>query len=196
MDPNAVLDFWLGDRGALPPSRERIARWFSVDPELDASIEREFGRAVERALGGGFGDWEEDPNSRVALIILVDQFPRNLYRDDPLGFAGDPRALELTRRTSEAELEPLHPVERYFALVPWMHAEDLEAQIAGETAFAASAGVVPVAFRSFFENGLDYATRHRRVIERFGRFPHRNAVLGRTSTPEEQAFIEAFGTGF
>jgi len=196
MDPNFVLDFWLGGRGPVPPSRERIGRWFAVDPEFDASIRSGFDAAVGRALGGEFGEWETDPQSRVALVLLLDQFPRNLYRDDPRSFAGDPRGLELTRRTSETELDALHPLERYFALVPWMHAEDLQAQVAGEAAFSTSVDAVPAEFRSLFENGLGYATRHRRVIERFGRFPHRNAVLDREATPEERAFVEEFGTGF
>jgi uncharacterized protein (DUF924 family) len=130
------------------------------------------------------------------VIVLLDQFPRNLFRDQARAFEGDRRALGLTRSFTPLELDGLHPLEHYFVLLPWMHSESLEDQRAGEAAFARAAEGLSEAFRSLFDGGLSYATRHRVVIERFGRFPHRNAALGRSSTAEEIAFLEEVGTGF
>lgn len=194
--PEAVLDFWLGPRGETPPSPSDVQRWFEADADLDDRIRARFGEAVEAALSGGFPEWAATPAARAALIVLLDQFPRNLYRADPRAFAGDPRALALAQATDAKTLGAQHPLERYFTLVPFMHAEDLAAQRAGEAAFAAGARAVAPAFRGLFEGGESYARRHRVVIERFGRFPHRNAVLGRATTAEEAAFLAEHPTGF
>jgi uncharacterized protein (DUF924 family) len=191
-----VLGFWIGERSADPPSDERVARWFAADPVLDAEIERRFAGAVTAALVGDLDAWAEAPPDRVALIVLLDQFPRNLFRNDPRAFQGDPKALALSQATDDAECDALHPLEHYFVLLPTMHAEDLAAQRAGEAAYARAAETRARAFRPLFENGLDFATRHRVVIERFGRFPHRNEVLGRESTAEERTFLEEEGPGF
>lgn len=196
MTPEDVLGFWIGERSAEPPSDDRVARWFVADPLLDAEIERRFAGAVARALAGDLDAWAAAPPERVALIVLLDQFPRNLFRGDPRAFLGDPRALALSQATDDAACEALHPLEHYFVLLPTMHAEDLAAQRAGEAAYARAAERRGPAFRPLFENGLDFATRHRVVIERFGRFPHRNAALGRASTAEERAFLEEEGSGF
>jgi uncharacterized protein (DUF924 family) len=196
VEPREVLTFWLGVRDDEPPGESDVARWFQADPVLDASIRARFGDRVEEALGGGLEAWAEAPRERVALVILLDQFPRNLHRGDPRSFEGDARALALVRRTTPDEFRALHPLEHYFLLVPWMHAEDLEAQRSGESGFAHARDAVPAAFRPLFETGLEFAARHRRVIERFGRFPHRNPILGRTSTPEEEAFLAEHPTGF
>lgn len=194
--PREVLAFWLGVRDDDPPDEATVERWFVADRVLDEAIRARFGDRVEEALGGGLEPWAEAPRERTALILLLDQFPRNLHRGDPRSFAGDARALDLVRRTTPDECRALHPLEHYFVLVPWMHAEDLEAQRAGEAGFERAIASVPEAFRPLFEKGLDFATRHRRVIERFGRFPHRNGVLGRASTPEEVAFLAEHPAGF
>ncbi len=196
MKPDAVLDFWLGERGEDPPTPERTTLWFGSDPDFDERIRERFGDGVEAALAGGLSSWTHEPSSRVALIILLDQFTRNLYRGDSRSFAGDVRALSLVRETTAADRATLHPLEHYFVLVPYMHAEDASTQREGETAFGRAVREVPEAFRALFENGLDYASRHRVVIERFGRFPHRNAVLGRRSTEEEERFLAENPTGF
>ena len=127
---------------------------------------------------------------------LLDQLPRNLFRGSPRAFAGDPRAIELARATSPSDLGTLHPLERYFAILPFMHSERLEDQWSGEEAFRRSAREVAAPFRGLFEHGLGFATRHRLVIERFGRFPHRNASLGRDTTPEEARFLADTPEGF
>lgn len=192
----SVLGYWLGERSETPPDEGRVARWFVADPDVDAGIRERFEPLVEEALAGGLTEWEATPRGRVALIVVLDQFPRNLFRDQARAFEGDARALGLTRGFTPRELEGLHPLEHYFALLPWMHAESLEDQRRGEAAFARGAESVAEAFRSLFDGGLSYATRHRVVIERFGRFPHRNAALGRASTAEEIAFLEEAGMGF
>lgn len=192
-----ILAFWLGSRGHEPPSRDDVARWFEGDAALDAEIEHRFGDDVEAALAGARDAWgASDLLSRVALVVLLDQFPRNLFRVDPRAFAGDEAAIGWTRGTSDAELPKLHPVERYFVLLPFMHSESLADQEEGVRAFRRAATEVPPAFRGFYEAGVEFAERHRVVIERFGRFPHRNAVLGRQPTAEERAFLTANPGGF
>jgi uncharacterized protein (DUF924 family) len=194
--PLDVLDHWLGERSETPPDPARIERWFVEDPAVDAEIRRRFESLVEAALADGLHEWERDPSERVALIVLLDQFPRNLYRGDARSFAGDARALRLTRGFSSEEMATLHPLERYFVLLPWMHSEDLGDQRVGERAYAEAAATVAEPFRSLFEGSREFAARHRELIERFGRFPHRNEMLGRISTPEEAAFLAEVGRGF
>lgn len=196
-EAEAVLAFWLGERTESPPDDETVERWFAADPALDARIRTRFGETVERALAGGCDDWAEaGAESRVALIIVLDQFPRNLFRDDARAFAGDSAALRWAREAVREPVEACHPLERYFALLPFMHAESIEAQQEGVAAFHLEATRSAPAFQPLFERGAEFADRHRVVIERFGRFPHRNGVLGRTSTPEEEAHLAAFPSGF
>ncbi|MEZ4292422.1 MAG: DUF924 family protein [Myxococcota bacterium] len=196
IEPEAILGAWLDPRDDRPPDAARVAAWFTADAAQDEALRRRFGSAVEHALGGGFADWEVAPRDRVALVLLLDQLPRNLFRGSPRAFAGDPRAIELARATSPSDLGTLHPLERYFAILPFMHSERLEDQWSGEEAFRRSAREVAAPFRGLFEHGLGFATRHRLVIERFGRFPHRNASLGRDTTPEEARFLADTPEGF
>lgn len=191
-----VLDFWLGPRESEAPGPSRASMWFAVDEGVDSEIRSRFGALVEAGLSGGLTDWESEGQSRTALIVLLDQFTRNLFRGSPRAFEGDDRVIALARGMSEGMLAELHPVERYFVLMPYMHSESLEVQREGEAAFHRWGERGPEAFRAFYANGLDYARRHRVVIERFGRFPHRNAVLGRESTPDEVAFLAENETGF
>lgn len=186
MTPQAVRDFWFGP----PPWAFRPA-WFRKDPDFDAAIGTRFGALVEVALAGPLG-WGPAPAELLAEILVLDQFPRNLYRGQARAFAGDARAraLALGLVDGGAHLK-LQPLERLFAYLPLEHAEDPALQdrsVALFTALAAQhAGLAEV---------LDYAERHRDVIRRFGRFPHRNAALGRASTPEEQAYLATPGSGF
>lgn len=195
--PGEILDFWLGPRGDVAPGEEATARWFRSDPELDRVLRRRFGDRVEAALEGELDAWADgEPAARVALILLLDQFPRNLFRGDPRAFAGDEAASALSAGISAEPLEALHPVERYFVYVPFMHAESLDLQQRGVDAFGREAEFGPSAFRNFFANGRDFAERHRLVIERFGRFPHRNAILERETTAEEERFLAEHPAGF
>jgi uncharacterized protein (DUF924 family) len=181
-----VLDFWFGDADA--PREE----WFRKDDAFDAQIAERFGRLVERALAGELAAWQAEPDTALALILLLDQFTRNIFRGSPRAFEGDPVALATARAlVATGQDRELPPLPRAFGYMPFEHAEDLAAQDESVRLFTPLAGLSP-----FLASMLDYAHRHRVIIARFGRFPHRNAVLGRTSTPEEAEFLEQPGSGF
>ncbi len=168
----AVLDFWFQE---IDPKF-----WFAKDEDFDRHLAMRFGADVEHALAGGLLLWEDRPEARLALILLLDQFPRNLYRDTAKAFAGDARALALTLDAMARGWDrELPPPERQFLYMPLMHAEDAAIQGKSVAAFTALGD----------EDSLNYAIRHKRIICRFGRYPHRNDALGRPSTPEEKAFL-------
>jgi uncharacterized protein (DUF924 family) len=190
--PAAVHAFWFGPPGTAQAYR---AEWFRKDPAFDAAIGERFGALVEPMLAlpaDAPPAWGGAPTDRLAEILVLDQFPRNLFRGQARAFAGDPRAraLALALVDGGAHLA-LTPLERLFAYLPLEHAEDLVLQercVELVTALAAA--------HEGFESVLDYAVRHRDVIRRFGRFPHRNAALGRQSTAEELAYLATPGSGF
>jgi uncharacterized protein (DUF924 family) len=184
-----ILDFWFGPTESAAYGQPR-PEWFRKNSAFDAEIRARFGAAIETALAGGFADWT---SSRTALarVLLLDQFTRNSFRGDPRAFAGDPLALA----TAEASIargddRALIPVERRFMYLPFEHSEDLARQERG----------IALCTRLRDETGLGdplvWAEKHAVVIRRFGRFPHRNAVLGRESTPEEIAFLAGGGPRF
>jgi uncharacterized protein (DUF924 family) len=187
MDPAAteVLDFWFGD-GA----RER-EEWFRKDPAFDAVVRERFGASIDAAATGAFAEWTGEPRGALALVVLLDQFPRNAYRGTPRMFAGDARALAVASAAIAAGFDAvLRPHERKFLYLPFEHAEDPAAQarsVALATRLADETGLV---------SPLEWAQKHAVVIRRFGRFPHRNAILGRTSTAEEIAFLAEPGSRF
>ncbi|MEM9715652.1 MAG: DUF924 family protein [Pseudomonadota bacterium] len=182
IDPKAqdVLDFWF-----VETTKEQR---FKKDPDFDALIKKRFGDDVAHALEGGFPDWEDTPQGRLALIILLDQFTRNIYRNNPKTFAGDDRALALSQRAvADGDMVAMEEVfHRIFTLMPMMHSEDLAVQDAS----------IPLFETHTDANTLKYAIAHRDIIARFGRFPHRNAVLGRESTSEEAEFLTQPGSSF
>jgi uncharacterized protein (DUF924 family) len=187
--PRDVLDFWFGVPGTPDWGRARPL-WFAKSQAVDAEIRARFGAAVEAALRGAFEDWRATPRGALALILLLDQFTRNVFRDTPRAFAGDARALATARALIERGDDlALTLYERHFAYLPFEHAEDHAAQQMSLRLFAqlASDGL-PEAF--------EWAQKHYEVIARFGRYPHRNAILGRESTPEERAFLEQPGSRF
>lgn len=186
----AVFDFWFA--GTDTQRRE----WFQKDDAFDREIERRFGIEIAQALEGGLRQWDaEGPQAALARILLLDQFCRNVHRGTPLAFAGDHLALQAALDMIEAgDDQLLPPLQRAFVYLPLEHAEDMAMQ---EQAV--------VLFTRLAETGrdnqglagmLDYAKRHREVIRRFGRFPHRNAILDRPSTPAEVAFLQQPGSGF
>ncbi len=183
-DARSVLAFWFGDE---PVAR---AQWFRKDATFDGQIRARFGTLIESTLAGGrFGD---APAEQLAALIVLDQFTRNVFRDTPRAFAGDGAALDLAMRLCErGEDRPLPTWQRAFAYLPFEHAENLTMQDRAVAAFEALAGERPEA-----ASMLDYAQAHRDVIRRFGRFPHRNAILGRESTAAELAFLEQPGSRF
>jgi len=190
MTLQAVLAFWFG-----PPPLAVRAEWFRKDPAFDDRIRAQFGAAVDAALDSPLPG-SLSARDTLAHIVLRDQFPRNLYRGQARAFAGDPAALALARRliaddSPDSGHLSLHPLERWFVYLPLEHAEDLALQDQCVALFQALAAATPG-----FAEALRYAQAHRDVIARYGRFPHRNAALGRTSTPDEQAYLATPGAGF
>lgn len=173
----ALLEFWFA------PGME--ARWFAVDPAFDRELAERFGPDLARAAKGELDHWVETPDEAVALVILLDQMPRNVFRGKPEAYALDSRALAMAEATLlRGHDRALPRIRRGFLYLPFEHSESLADQEYCVSLFE-RAGDDP--------DGLMWARRHRDVIARFGRFPHRNAVLGRETSPEEAAFLEAEG---
>jgi uncharacterized protein (DUF924 family) len=187
-----VLDFWFGDGLQRDwPSNDRQAFWFGGGPEQDETIRRRFGALVELGLNGGLADWERTPPTRLALLIVLDQFSRNVYRGQAPAFAGDPRAQQLVLTALAAgEDEALALVGRVFLYMPLMHAEDLALQERCVACFTALHDNSPPELLQTLAGNLHFAIEHRDTVQRFGRFPHRNAALGRESSAEEKAFLK------
>ncbi|MFC0251609.1 DUF924 family protein [Massilia consociata] len=192
MQAQDVLDFWFLPEGTEGHGRQRI-EWFRKDEAFDAALRERFGVLVNQAVAGGLREWDEiGPRGTLARILVLDQFTRNAYRGKPESFAGDTLALLAARQLVESSAHlALSPVERQFAYMPFEHAEDARMQELAVTLFTELAQE-----HEGFTEALDYAHRHRGVIARFGRFPHRNAILGRASTPEELAYLALPGSGF
>ncbi len=189
-----VLAFWLEPRAQdAAQLMQNIRRWYQGGPTVDAEIRTRFGGLVEEALAGGLVEWEGSPRDRLALVIVLDQFSRSLYRDDPRAFAGDPRAQQLALDALDRGLDrDLALDERNFLIMPLMHAEQLALQERAHAEMCrlvadATAWQAPV-----YSMGIEQATKYRDIIRRFGRFPHRNQVLGRTSTSDEAAFLASW----
>ncbi|MDJ0786399.1 MAG: DUF924 family protein [Myxococcota bacterium] len=190
-----VLDFWFADAVSSPAQAEaRNAFWFGSDPQADEVIRGRFSPAVEQAARGGLDDWELEPRSALARILLLDQFPRNLYRGLAQAFATDGMAVAASERLiATGGDQTLAPIHRVFLLVPFEHSELLSVQDRGVALFEQLAREVPEAWQPLVSSYLEYIHGHRNVIARFGRFPHRNAILERTSTPEEEAYLAEGG---
>lgn len=193
-----ILDFWFGALEgpyAMDPSRLRI--WFGGGPDFDADVRERFGEDVERAVAGELDGWAETARGRLALVILLDQLTRNVFRDTPKMYAGDERALALTREGIERGHDrELRVIERLFLYMPLMHAEDRDAQKQCVELAHRVRDELPAEHRERFAGFFEHAGKHAAVVDRFGRFPHRNEILGRQSTPEELAFLEEHGRGF
>jgi uncharacterized protein (DUF924 family) len=186
--PEQVLDFWFG----LDPKQ-----WWTKDDAFDAGVRKRFLSTYEAAAAGKLAAWEAAPERALALIIVLDQFSRNMFRGSLLAFAQDPLAREIVHAAIAAGDEGALPtVERTFLYMPLMHAEDMEMQRESLASFTKLRGEAPAELVSYVDNSIKFARMHADVIEQFGRFPHRNAILGRTSTPEEEAFLAKPGSSF
>jgi uncharacterized protein (DUF924 family) len=186
---DAILEFWFGRPGTPEHGRSRRV-WFRKDPAFDADIWARFGVAIETALAGGFADWSS-PRGILARILLLDQFTRNSFRDTPRAFAGDAQAIAIAEDAlARGDDSALAPLERWFVYLPYAHAESLHAQERSLALFRRLRDETGLA------EPLPWAERHAEVFRLFGRFPHRNAILGRASTPEEVAFLAAPGSRF
>lgn len=187
--PKDVLAFWFD------PNVEAV--WFDRDEALDAQIRERFGATWEAAVRGDLDNWADTPEGWLALLIVLDQFSRNLHRDDARAWSADVKAQAVALvGIARGDDRRLAPAERLFAYMPLEHAEDVSLQRHCVQLFEAMLAHVPATERERFEGFLDFARRHHDVIERFGRFPHRNAMLGRRSTPDEQAYLDSPGAGF
>ena len=196
--PDEVLEFWFGDALRSPEAVDaRCALWFARSDAFDREIRERFAALPRWAALGAFEAWREAPESTVALLLVLDQFPRNLHRDDPRAFAFDAQAREVALAAVDVGFDRrLHPLEASFLYLPFEHAEDLDLQNLCVERFEALVPRAPDGLQRRFEEFASYARRHRDVIARFGRFPHRNDVLARESTPEERAFLASGGDDF
>ncbi|MBW4649168.1 MAG: DUF924 domain-containing protein [Kastovskya adunca ATA6-11-RM4] len=185
-----ILNFWFGS----PESEEYGKRrqfWFTKSAEFDEEVRSRFLSDYEQAASGQLDDWKDSPLSCLALIILLDQFPRNMFRGTAKAFVTDPQALAAAQHAvAQGFDKELLPVQRWFIYLPFEHSENLEHQHQAVELFSQLPDNPDNA------ETLDYSKRHRAVIERFGRFPHRNKILGRESTPEEVEFLKQPGSSF
>lgn len=192
LEPAAVqeiLNFWFGSLGSEADGQVR-KEWFQKNDAFDAEVRSRFGALIEKSLAGDLQDWQARPLGKLASIVVLDQFTRNTFRGQAKAFAGDAQALKIALDLLDSKVE-LNPLERWFTLMPLEHAEDLSMQERCVQEFEKLA-----AQDERMKDPLDYARRHRDVIARFGRFPHRNSALGRESTEEEKDFLAQPGSGF
>jgi uncharacterized protein (DUF924 family) len=202
-EARSVREFWFGTQ---PLSAERLQQrmrfWFGDEPtavrrERDAAIRSRFGELLERAGAGELASWADGPRRRLSLIILLDQFPRNLYRGSARAFAYDAQALALALSGMQSAADAaLDVIERIFFYMPLQHAESREVQDESVAAYRRVLAEAPAAVRAFFASSLRSAEHHRSIIEQFGRFPHRNRALNRPGTPEEEQWLARTGGRF
>ncbi|MCB9603531.1 MAG: DUF924 domain-containing protein [Sandaracinus sp.] len=188
-----LLEYWLGELDADGlASPEHQARWWRSDPELDEELRTRFGALHAAVVAHEHDAWLSSPRGRLATVIVLDQLSRNLFRGTPGMYANDERALEVARRSHEAgDPDTLRLHERFFLVMPFMHAESLPEQ----ERCLAEVKVLAERHEALARN-VEFAIAHRDIVARFGRFPHRNDILGRESSDEERAFLKEPGSSF
>ena len=187
--------FWLGSSPRdLEAAKKASARWYAADDQLDEEIRRRFGAATEHACAGALSDWQETADGALALVILLDQFTRNACRGTAAAFSGDATARQVAKDALNRGFDRVLPIPgRLLLYHPFEHSEDRQDQCRSVALFAGFAVISPSRWRGYVDSFLRYARAHQEVIERFGRFPHRNAVLGRESTPVERDWLSTHG---
>lgn len=194
----ATLDYWFGT--LTPdglPSEDRNRFWFGKDAAVDTHIRERFGSQLAAARDGSLDHWRDDPDGLTALIVTLDQFSRNVHRDTPMAFAADAKALALASTALDGGVDRMFPwICRVFVYMPLEHAEDLAAQQRCVACFRRLKENAPAGAESMAETFLHYAELHHDIIARFGRFPHRNSILGRESSEAEKAFLTQPGSSF
>jgi len=197
-DSEEVLRVWFGSDVETPEAvAKRSALWFASDQAFDEAIRSRFHDHVERAVASELDHWARAPRSALALVLVLDQFPRNLFRGSGRAFASDPMACRIALGAIAAGFDAqLHPVQAVFLYLPLEHAEDLALQDRCVALFERLTERAPSDLAPQFEQFSDYAARHRDVIQCFGRFPHRNQILGRASSAEEMTFLAGGGDDF
>lgn len=190
MEYQKVLNFWFGQPEDSEYGKPREF-WFVKSDEFDLQVKSQFYNLYEQAAAGNINDWQQQPLSCLALIIILDQFPRNMFRNSPRAFATDQLAKAFAQKAVLNQFDTqLIPVQRWFVYLPFEHSENLADQETSIQLFQ-SLSVYPDS-----QSTIEYAYRHWEIIQRFGRFPHRNQILGRKNTPEETEFLQQPGSGF
>ncbi|EUB76935.1 protein of unknown function DUF924 [Pseudomonas sp. GM41(2012)] len=193
-----LLEWWFGTfESPNEIAADKGKLWFGKRDSQDLEAQTRFGDWVEQALAGGLTEWAQRPEGWLALVLLLDQLPRMIFRDTPKSFSGDLRAQALVAQGIAADFDrQLRPIQRVFIYLVFEHCENLAVQNEAVSRFIELVAQQPEAERALFTDYLNYAEKHQQVIARFGRFPHRNAVLERESTAEELAFLSGPGSRF
>ena len=198
---NAILSFWFKEQELSAPQIDRrMDTWFGEDPVFDQEIRQQFGNDVEQACQGQLDHWAAEPRGRLALIILIDQFRRNIHRNTEKAFSMDKLALKLcVEGAMEKKDKGLTPIQKVFFYMPLQHAESAKVQAKSAELFARLAESVSPTYQETFLTIAQFAELHKDIIDQFGRFPHRNKLLGRENTPEEDEYLAGeapdFGQG-
>ena len=198
---DAILSFWFKEQALSAPQIDRrMDIWFGEDAVFDHECKKEFADDVEKASEGKLSHWADDSRGRLALILLLDQFRRNIYRGTAEAFAKDKIALKLcVEGAMQKKTKGLTPIQQAFFYMPLQHAESRKVQERSVALFNRLAGAVSATYRETFETMAQFAELHRDIIDQFGRFPHRNKLLNRENTPEEDEYLAGdspdFGQG-
>lgn len=195
---DTILAFWFGKgQTATEVAAEKNSLWWSKDADIDQQITDRFAATCEAVANGELADWAESPHGLLALIICTDQFPRNMYRDTERAFTFDSIALTFAKTCVDSgAAQQLTTIERTFAYLPFEHSEDIAEQKHSAALYKALADNATGDDAELLTNNLNYAVKHLEIIQRFGRFPHRNQILGRLSTEQEQIFLAQPGSSF
>lgn len=188
-----ILMFWFEEKESSAPQIDaRMDIWFGDDPHFDAEIKKEFSDDVDRASAGELDHWAREPRGRLALVLLLDQFRRNIYRNKPEAFKKDKAALKLCIEGASAKMDQqLSPIQKVFFYMPLQHSESLKVQKKSCEIYRHLANSVSPTQKETFNTVLHFAELHADIIEQYGRFPHRNKILGRKNTPEEDEYLAA-----
>ncbi len=196
MSSEEILEFWFGRDVAGGSWQDCREKWFSGGAELDGEISRRFGAALESASSGSLDHWAREPRGGLALVILLDQFSRNIHRATAAAFGNDAKALSLALAAVRDGVDhAYHPIERMFLYMPFQHSEDTAVQEQGLALFRTLAEE-PGDAQELLGKTVESAEKHLALIRRFGRFPHRNALIGRESSPEEESYLAEGGDSF
>ena len=195
---DSVLSFWFKEHALSAPQIDRrMEIWFSEDPVFDLEIEKEFSDDVDTACKGSLDHWGKSPQGRLALIIMIDQFRRNIHRNTAQAFSKDPLALKLCVQGAMERMENgLSPIEKLFFFMPLQHAESRKVQAKSVEIYRRLAESVSATERETFMTVLQFAELHKDIVDRFGRFPHRNELLNRENTPEENEYLAGDSPNF
>jgi len=188
-----IHDYWFGPADDWQQVlKDNAQRWFGGGEAMDSEIRNQFATTLESAQGGELDEWQDSIIGVMALVLLTDQFPRHIHRGKTQAFAYDSLSLNSCLRGIDRGIDSaMSPVQQVFFYLPLQHAEDLQAQARSIEMMELRSGQCGEEFKAFMENSLDYARQHHDIIQRFGRFPHRNQILNRANTEEEQNFLDA-----